>query len=274
VRPFLLLPGLLLAGLSPAFAGHGGEHGMFEGLDRDVEEFSLVSDRSRLSFHKPMYLMPLTYSQDFPGDDTEVVFQVSLKQQLFKRMLYFGYTQKSFWQLYDGRDSRPFRETNFNPELFLRFKALGGTRWGVDGGADHESNGKPLPDSRSWNRLWLAGYNETGNHLVHFKVWYRLPEQARETPDDPKGDDNPDIEDYLGYGELTLQRRFFASRHQGSLMLRINPMTGYGAASLTWSAPLGDYAYWMLHAFHGYGESLADYDREITRLGIGVALSR
>lgn len=273
-----LVAAILLLAASQAYAQEASDpnksRALFESLERDPAAFSLVGDPPRLSFHKSMYVLPFSYSPDFPGDDTEVVFQISLKQQLFKRRLFFAYTQRSFWQLYDGKDSRPFRETNYNPELFLRWKQLGGTRWGVDVGADHESNGKPLPDSRSWNRLFVGGFNESGNHLAYFKLWWRLPEQAREAPDDPKGDDNPDIERFYGYGELTLQRKFFADQHMASLMLRANPATGRGAVNLVYSAPFGNYAFWNLYLWQGYGESLADYDREVTRLGVGLMLAR
>ena len=248
----------------------------FASLKRDVDEFSLVSDAPYVSLHKPMFILPLTYAKEFGSEELEVLFQVSFKQQLFKRNVFFAFTQRSFWQLYNGKDSRPFRETNYDPELFARWKGLYDTDFGLDIGIEHESNGKSLPDSRSWNRLYVAPFRETDEQLAYLKIWYRWPEVQRSSPLDPRGDDNPDIDDYFGWAELILQQKFmFLSDHDmARAMLRGNPKTGKGALQLSYTLPFGDYGYWNLYLFHGYGESLIDYDRSVTRVGVGVALAR
>jgi phospholipase A1/A2 len=250
---------------------------VFDNLRREPGTFTLVSEKRRLSFHKPMYAMPLTWSPDYSSEASEVVFQISLKQRLFNRNFFFGYTQRSFWQLYNATDSRPFRETNYNPELFYRWKP----QWervpglGFDIGIDHESNGKSLPDSRSWNRIIGAAYYETARQLLHLRLWYRLPEDDDRAEDDPKRDDNPDIYKYYGYGELRLQRQLFGEpAHQLSLMLRGNSATGKGAMQLVYSAPFSDWAFWNVYVWNGYGESLIEYDRSVTRVGIGLMLAR
>ncbi|MDD3763849.1 MAG: phospholipase A [Nevskiales bacterium] len=271
-------------GSSPATAGAGGPapdapDPLFPNLVRDTDSFTLVNEKHGLSFHKPMFFAPATWSPQYEGQKTEVIFQISLKQRLLNRNLFFGYTQKSFWQLYDGGNSRPFRETNYNPELFYRFKP----QWndapglGFDLGVDHQSNGKDLPESRSWNRIIGAAYYETDRQLVHLRLWYRLPENEDRAADDPARDDNPDIHAYIGYGELRLQRKFFGdAKHVGSLMLRGNPASGRGAVELVYSAPApfsGD-AFMMFYVWNGYGESLIDYNRSVTRVGIGLMLAR
>lgn len=254
-----------------------GNGSVFENLRRDTDAFTLVNEKRGLSFHRPMYIFPLTWSPDFDSESSEVLFQISFKLRLLNRNLFFGYSQKSFWQLYNGNDSRPFRETNYNPEVFYRWTP----QWqrapglGLDVGFDHESNGKELPDSRSWNRLVGAAYYESTRQLVHLRLWYRIPEDDNRAADDPKRDDNPDIYKYFGYGELRLQRKLFGdAKHVAALMLRGNPATGKGAVQLNYSAPFSDYVFWNLYVWSGYGESLIDYDRSITRVGLGFMLAR
>lgn len=248
---------------------------LFSNLQRDSDEFTLVNTRNRLSLHRPMFMMPATYSPQYEGRQTEFEFQLSLKLRLFNRNVFFAYTQKSFWQIYNGPDSRPFRETNYDPEIFYRWQPRLALceGCGLDIGAEHESNGKDLPDSRSWNRLTLATYWQNEQTLLHLKSWYRLPEKAKRDAQDADGDDNPDIAHYYGYGELRLQQLLGHDQH-ATLMLRGNPREGKGAVEFSYSLPYGDALYLNFYVFNGYGESLIDYKRSITRLGIGLMLAR
>ncbi|MDE2150013.1 MAG: phospholipase A [Gammaproteobacteria bacterium] len=250
-------------------------------LAADPDAYSIVSAGSGVSLHKPMYFEPATYSPQYNGKRTEVVFQLSLKLKLFTfpspGALYLGYTQKSFWDAYDGADSRPFRETNYNPELFYRYIPSDVAKWhhlGIDIGAEHQSNGKGLVDSRSWNRIYLAPFQAEGNHLIYWKWWYRIPERAKTGPQDSGGDDNPDIQDYYGYSELHYEQQLF-SEHLLHVMLRFNPATSRGAVELQYSIPgPGDRFFWGLIVFSGYGDSLIDYNRSVTRIGLALMLTR
>jgi Outer membrane phospholipase A len=108
---------------------------------------------------------------------------------------------------------------------------------------------------------------ERGNWGVSVKPWYIVNDS----------DDNPDIEDFMGYGELRAAWAPTGNRHVVTLMLRNQLESGFdrGAAELSWSFPFFDYP-WVkgyLQYFHGYGESLIDYDRRVNRIGIGVAFS-
>lgn len=249
---------------------------LFGSLQRDPDEFTLINDKHRVSFHKPMFLLPVSYSDRYGSDESEFVFDLSLKLRLFGTNLFFAYTQRSFWQIYNASESRPFRETDYNPELFYRWKPRFGfcRTCGFDFGAEHESNGQDVPDSRSWNRLYFAAYKEWDRTLLYLKTWYRIPEDKKKTPEDAKGDDNPDIAHYYGYGEIRVQQELFASKHLAALMVRGNPSTGKGAIEFNYSVPFGDYLYWNVYLFNGYGDSLIDYNRSVTRVGIGVMLAR
>ena len=143
----------------------------------------------------------------------EAKFQISVKKNIltnFFKMnetINFGYTQTSWWQLY--KDSSPFRETNYQPEIFVTLPygkrdktVLKGFKFGFL----HESNGQPKGDSRSWNRIYLRSYFQAGNLFISPRVWYKIPEEK-------ESDDNPDIDKYMGYGDfnsyLSIQKSYF-----------------------------------------------------------------
>jgi phospholipase A1 len=224
------------------------------------------------SLHKENYLLPLTWSNVADSaKGAELKFQFSFKQQIY-RGLTFAYTQKSFWRILDQEDSRPFRETNYNPELFYRLQsaAPAGRGWGSDLGIEHESNGSREPNSRSWNRVYLAPFIVYGPLRAELKLWQRLSEEAKETPDDPTGDENPDIEDFYGYGELRLAY-INSWQHRAALMTRWNFATDKGALQFDYSIPTGTKNLFIYGQFWaGYGESMIDYNRSVTRYGIGM----
>ncbi|MDQ1348854.1 MAG: phospholipase, partial [Acidobacteriota bacterium] len=243
--------------------------------------------------YKPVYLLPGFYSDSpnqFPAspapghsvsesenlDEVEAKFQISFKTKLWQEIfgprgdLWFGYTQSSRWQVYNSVLSRPFRETNYEPELLLvfhtRYRLLGldGRLLGVS--LNHQSNGKDLPYSRSWNRIiGMVGFERQAWTLL-VRPWWRLPEVAGE-------EDNPDIEDYVGRGDVLLVRRLRA--HEITLMARHSLRGGedsHGAVELGWVFPIHRELKGYLQVFHGYGESLIDYNASSTRIGLGISL--
>lgn len=242
----------------------------------DPDVYSILSSVRGLSTHKSTYFYPVTYSNDFQGEKTEMVFQLSAKWRVFGTDAYVAYSQKSFWQWLNGAESSPFRETNYDPEVFYRWMPdkQAFNHWGADVGFEHESNGRPFPQSRSWNRIYVAPFQAKGKHLAYLKFWYRIPEGEASTATNQNADDNPDLIDYLGYGELNFSRQI-GNDQLFSGMARWNPETGYGAVSFTWSVPSEEgWVFWGLSAFHGYGESLIAYNEETTRLMGGILFAR
>lgn len=230
-----------------------------------------------LSLYKPNYFMPVTWTEETDeDDDAEAQFQISFKQRIGHTHVFFAYTQVSFWRMWEGSESRPFRETNFNPEMFYRLRAVKNPLgpFDLDIGLEHESNGQPQPDSRSWNRFYLRPIFMARNWRVQLKLWARVfhPDEPS-TVDNPDGDDNPDIIDFMGNHELEIDWRLSGGR-QISLMNRYNFKEDNGALRLRYFEPTNaDGIHWFVQAFHGYGESLIDHDREVSRIGIGVAIS-
>ncbi len=233
------------------------------------DELARVQMVDGLSVHKETFILPFTTSDLYYGSESEIEFQISFKQQILRLPFYFAYTQKSFWQAYNAANSSPFRETNYNPEIFYR--AAPGTlplkSWGMDIGAEHESNGQGGALSRSWNRVYLAPYLPHGQSLWYWKFWLRVPEPAAT-------DDNPDITDYTGWSELHYRHRFSNGQFV-HVMLRGNPATQKGAVSINYSLPgPPDSYYYVIRLFSGYEESLIDYNRSNTRIGLGVIFVR
>lgn len=235
--------------------------------------------------YKSNYLLPYTYDGDYKNGRQrgETKFQISLKKALFHDLLgldetlYGAYTQTSWWQT--GANSAPFRETNYAPELFIKipFASTQSVLQSYKIGLLHESNGQGGELSRSWNRLYLSGNFAYENFTLEPRIWYRLKEETKKALDDGNGDDNPDIHNYLGYGDIKLALAY--EDHIFSMLLRNNlrfDSKNKGAVQFNWTFPLwnmqGVYGY--LQYFSGYGESLIDYDKQIDRIGVGFAVSR
>lgn len=239
--------------------------------------FSRVDMNKGLSRHKDMFILFGSYADEYHGKQTEVVFQISAKQSLGLDGLYFAYTQKSFWQAFDTKNSSPFRETNFNPEMFYRIEPGRFPRlpekMGLDLGGEHESNGQKAPVSRSWNKLYAAPFFQFKHTLVYTKLWYRVPEEDKPYEGAAEGDDNPDIHRYLGYGELHVYQNLFGD-HSIHAMGRATSHNR-GAFALNYNATIPKlHCSFIVHFFTGYGESLIDYDNSVTRVGAGLSFTR
>ena len=241
--------------------------------------------------HRRNYILPVTHwsnprwrdpaRADEPIDHMEAKLQLSIKLPLMDDFwngstLYGAFTAVSFWQVYNNPLSRPFRESNYSPELFVATPlrqtlgpvALEMIAWGYE----HESNGQDLPTSRSWDRLFVDLIFRTDNYYWSFRPWYRLPEDEKEDPLDRSGDDNPDIEHYMGHFELTLARPF--GNHVLEVMMRNNLRSdNKGAGQIEYSFPINARLKGMLQVFSGYGDSLINYDDYETRVGIGLLLT-
>jgi phospholipase A1 len=214
------------------------------------------------------------FDEEGDFDSVEAKFQLSLKARIWADDdrdvgVWFAYTQQNQWQVYNSDLSSPFRETNYMPEIVASFRpgmTLGEWQWNqLNVGFNHQSNGRSDPLSRSWNRVFVEGGIERGNFALLARAWARLEESDEE-------DDNPDITDYMGYGELTGIWKRGASSY--TLMVRGNPSTGKGAGQFTWmSRPLLGPLKAYVQIFSGYGESMIDYDWNQTTFGVGVALN-
>ncbi len=244
--------------------------------------------------YRPNYVLPLFYTkdpnlnpdspsqeeQDSTANDirnTELKFQLSLKSKVGEDLfgtnadLWFGYTQQSHWQVYNEDNSRPFRATDYKPEIFLTQPVTANLPFGgrlrmLGAGAMHHSNGKSDPISRSWNRIYLMAGAEWGKFSIVPRVWTRINNE------DDSSEDNEDIEDFMGYGDVKF---LYDLPNQQSLSgtLRYNPSTSKGSAQLDYFYPLSKNVNGYVQLFQGYGESIIDYNYENTAIGVGIVLN-
>jgi len=245
-----------------------------------------------IRIHRSNYILPVAYNSSLnkspildvdrnaKAQNTEAKFQISFKVKLLEDImdknvdLWFGYTQLAFWQLYNSTFSSPFRETDYEPELLLNFRTdydfLGMKGRTINIGLNHQSNGRAQPLSRSWNRIVANFGFEKDDFNLLFKTWYRIPENSSD-------DDNPDINQYMGYGEIW--GTYFWKRHKFSAMFRNNLRFNENRNTLQfdWNFPIpylkSDRISGYIQYFNGYGESLIDYNTNSNRIGIGFMLT-
>ena len=86
-------------------------------------------------------------------------------------------------------------------------------------------------------------------------------------------DDNPDILDYVGRGELIVIRKL--GNQQIAITLRHSLRGGtrsHGSIAVDWAFPIHGYLKGHVQAFSGYGESLIDYNHRQNSIGVGLSL--
>lgn len=236
-----------------------------------------------LSVHRPMYFL---LGVD-PGLD-QTKFQFSFKYRLFNPKgflaetapwmsgFHIAYTQRSIWDLKD--DSKPFEDTSYMPELFyeisnidLNIKRI--TTFGIQGGYEHESNGKSGDDSRSTNYLYLRPV--LGIHLVdtfYLKVAPKIFTYVNNSENT-----NDDIMDYRGYFDLevgivdteglALNSHLWWADEGATVQLDLTyPMSRLLAQSVNL----------YLHAqyFSGYAETLLHYNERHDAFRLGFSIVR
>lgn len=257
---------------------------------RMEQEKKLQEDRFSIIPYKPNYLLPFTFNNNIKSDNAdkdvvsadqlqpvEIKFQFSFKIPILVDIadlplsLYFGYTQISFWQAYNGSNSSPFRETNYEPEMFLQWvhNIKLGSDWHFKLATlnlTHQSNGKTEPASRSWNRIESNFVFENGNFTLALNPWVRIQE-------DSDTDNNPDLLNYYGHGKI--YAIYQMDKHNFAITSRNNIESGFsrGALEFDWSFPIHGRIRGYFQLFSGYGNSLIEYNDYTNTIGLGISLT-
>jgi phospholipase A1 len=244
----------------------------------------------RLMSYKPIYLtagrissnpnkQPTSENPDYSTTTKtayktiEAKFQLSFKTKVVQDLLWrkgdiwIGYTQKAHWQVYNSNISRAFRELNYEPEIILNFPLhfdfFGGKFKSVGITLNHQSNGKNLPVSRSWNRIIFNTAFELNDWIITIHPWIRIAD---------KEDENPKITKYIGNGEVNVSYTY--NKHQFYTIIT-HPFSSFegGSIQLNYVFPIKGHLRGQVQAFDGYGETLIDYNHRQTTFGIGISFA-
>lgn len=272
--------------------------GFLEGMapeknDRNIkrEYESLLGARYSLLRHKDTFIMPVVFNWT-PNEDlykdykevepnnkdktyyknVEAEFQISFLIPIYRRVFrsewdfIFAYTHHSWWQIYNNTWSKPFRETNYTPELFIRNmdersqNILGFDIIAYDLGYEHQSNGQIQTLSRSWDRAFGRLYTNSKLFYMVLTGWIRLPSGPR--------DDNKDIFNYMGIGNIEVAKTL--GKHTISFKSLI--LSRHFSADIKYTYPWKESLRWYASFQSGYGHSLIEYNRYTQRLGVGITL--
>ena len=248
---------------------------------------------------------------NLPWTDTaQVKGQISMKFRLLDPRLYVrrynlfpayvGYTQTTLWNV--GQRTTPFEETNFNPEFFLDYPVekvvadgvLGRIRWRnvVLSPLEMESNGLPGPQSRRWNRQYIAtsfGLEpedklETPHSFMpdkaslYLKLWFASGFDNIDNYLRSVGSDD-DFLEYMGDGEIGLSlRNFLFNGNLRNCQLDLKtPFSGKFTKNsykleFRQQIPHLNYALYLQY-WYGYGETLDRFDKFGRRGFAGLAFS-
>ncbi|NRD20410.1 phospholipase A [Winogradskyella eckloniae] len=245
----------------------------------------------KITAYKPIYITGSRYSDhpntkpfsenpdysvtdDINYNSFEAKFQLSFKTKLAESILFgegdlwAGYTQIAHWQIYNTEISRAFRELNYEPELILTYPlnlTLGHFNIKMASiSFNHQSNGRDLPRSRSWNRIIFNLAMESKNLTLYLSPWLRLSDEE---------DENPLITNYIGNGSVTalykLKKHTFYAIASNTFSLKNNR----GSLQFNYLYPINNNLNIHAQLFTGYGETLVDYNHYQNTVGLGVSFS-
>lgn len=210
----------------------------------------------------------------FSGKTLDIKFELGMKFGLFPDIegleplspLKFGYSQRSWWDI--SEDSAPFKEHNYNPEIFWDFteglaRPSSKPRLHIFDlvGIEHQSNGLDGLNSRSWDRVYATRtFRISEAWAWTFKYWQAMN----------LGDFNEDIEDYLGTAEITthFDLNNWARLDLKTLLGRKSDKLSY---QLDLIVPMSRWinSRFFLSYYNGYGEALISYNKKTSSLRAG-----
>ncbi|MBR2083042.1 MAG: phospholipase A [Muribaculaceae bacterium] len=232
-----------------------------------------MDSRPYFSLYKDTYFVGGTVLGGTPTKhNSDVKFQISFQQRLTKSVLpwnsylYLFYTQKALWNVFER--SLPFHDLNFNPGIGLsRFIIMKGQLVGkATVMIEHESNGRDGINSRSWNKISLAGEAYISpNLMAHAKFWIPIVD----------GEYNRDILKYSGISQAGFQA--ISNDQKWVLDMTLVKRKGWNLnfntiVQLGYRINHNSNQFIMLQYYNGYGETLLDYNQYHSRIRFGLLI--
>lgn len=205
-------------------------------------------------------------------ENSDVKFQISIAQRLTRSTLpwhtylFLTFTQKTMWNVFQR--SMPMRDMNFNPAIVWSKPFFNKERYvgKLSLILEHESNGRDGTDSRSWNRITLAGSVLIDPWImVYGKFWIPIVD----------GENNRDILDYTGlYSHgveiATPDRKFIWDL---TLVKRRGWNLNFNTIfEFSWRFHKQSNQYLFVQYYNGYGENLLDYNKFHSRIRAGIVI--
>lgn len=235
-------------------------------------EVDADSDNYKLSRYKDLYAVL---------GDPNTKIQISFKYKLTSLLnLYIGYTQLMFWEI--GQESSPFRDINFNPDFFYRInfpkhtfiKALDLIIF------EHKSNGKDGLSSRAWSGSGFKLYT-----IVKFYSWsFNWDTKVSWYYNFAMDSTNWDYREYAGFWDTRIS---FINYYDPEMFVdrislyfaffpggKYSQRWGKGGQELGIKFRLGwgmFYPSVFFQFYHGYNESLLDYNKDHYSYRLGIA---
>nr|SFZ73147.1 OMP1642 [Helicobacter salomonis] len=248
---------------------------------------------------------------------TEFKFQISFRVPVFRHFLfttgtlYLAYTQTNWFQIYNNPQSAPMRMVNYMPELIYVYPLNLSIWHGKLGtlsefwfGGQHISNGiggrqcyQKYEDGNALGAFpggpvrvvkYSNGQQEieggcrsvsAGQRPVFHLVWQKggFKINVAYWPYIPYNQSNPDLIDYMGYGNALVEYR--RGRHHFEMRL-YDIFTPYwkfkrwhGAVRLGYTFRINTFVGFYAQYFNGYGDGLYEYNVFSNRFGVGIRLS-
>lgn len=236
-----------------------------------VLPFVISSDINKQPFNENPHLGQPAYKE---YQDFESKFQISLKSKIVQSTffglvdIWVGYTQKAYWQVYNQKLSRPFREMNYEPELIfvvpfdISYKDFTMKMFSIS--VNHQSNGKEQVLSRSWNRIFFSSVFEIDQFILSLNRFIRISEHNTE-------DENPNISKYIGKWSISLAYNA-GGGHTFSFLTRTNFdfKSKYHSFEGNYVFPINGNLKGLIQFSTGYGESLIEYNHHRSSIGLGI----
>lgn len=237
--------------------------------------FTLILLLLSISVLAAEYQSPISKNRDnyfIAGDkDDQTKFQLSLKADMiypFKTGLFAGYTQTTWWTVYDGADTM---SANYQPEVFYRLESknniFGDANFGLldfiqISPYNHCSTGVEGDNHRAINIYYGQMQISTGGKISigdNIKVFnYHTKNKL-----------NRDIEKYKGYYENDIFLKLNSSTVEGMSLMELHFKHG-GTLDKGWYCIEGQSVIFsssiqprlFVQYYYGYGENIVYYNKK------------